>query len=83
MAGRLFDHIFYIDFYSNANNSDVYSHFDENNSSVELKNIGYKEEERLHLVALTCYFLSCKFWERFPPKVTTITLLTTFRKLFI
>ena len=69
MAGRLFDHIFYIDYYSNVSNSDISSRFNDANTKLETEKLGYKDEERLHLVALTCYFLSCKFWERFPPKV--------------
>ena len=30
---------------------------------------GWLQLEELQLVALACFFLSCKFWERFPPKV--------------
>jgi len=31
---------------------------------------GWLRLNELQLIALTCFFLSCKFWERFPPKVT-------------
>jgi hypothetical protein len=30
---------------------------------------GWLQLEELQLVALTCFFVSAKFWERFPPKV--------------
>jgi len=78
MAGRLFDHIFYIDYYSNVSNSDISSRFNDANTKLETEKLGYKDEERLHLVALTCYFLSCKFWERFPPKLNKLVHLTEY-----
>jgi hypothetical protein len=33
---------------------------------------GWLKLNQLQLIALTCYFLSCKFWERFPPKVNHV-----------
>jgi hypothetical protein len=33
---------------------------------------GYLQLEELQLVALACFFLSAKFWERFPPKVNIL-----------
>lgn len=35
-------------------------------------------KETLQLVALSCYYLSCKFWERFPPKLSKLTHLANF-----
>ena len=64
MATRLFDFIFYNEFYAQVRATD-YEMQDPHQKEVK----HYQEQECLHLVALTCYFLSCKFWERFPPKV--------------
>jgi len=36
----------------------------------------FKRYEHFQLVALVCYFLSFKFWERFPPKVSKLVEIT-------
>ena len=36
---------------------------------------GWLKLEQLQLVALACYHLACKFWERFPPRVSYILLI--------
>lgn len=46
--------------------------------SYQTKDKHYCLEERLHLTALTCYFISCKFWERFPPKANKLIHLTEY-----
>ena len=75
MATRLFDFIFYNDFYASVKPTDY-------GSAHETEKKYYQEQECLHLVAITCYFLSCKFWERFPPKVNeSFELVTTEIKL--
>lgn len=71
MATRLFDHIFYNDFYSVIKPTDY-------EKMKDLKYKHYRKHECLHLVALTCYFLSCKFWERFPPKLSKLIYLTEY-----
>ncbi len=70
--------------YSFANYSDedsINDRLDNNNNSSSKENKenthcvcgsyhnGWLQLEELQLVALTCFFLSAKFWERFPPKV--------------
>lgn len=62
MATRLFDFVFYNDFYAKLKGG----HYE--GSVIK----SHQKESRLHLAALTCYFLSCKFWERFPPKLTKL-----------
>ena len=70
--------------YSFSNYSDeesINERLDDNNNSQSKENKenkhcvcgsyhnGWLQLEELQLVALTCFFLSAKFWERFPPKV--------------
>lgn len=71
MATRLFDFIFYNDFYAKVKSTDY-------DSAHEMEVKHYQEQECLHLVAITCYFLSCKFWERFPPKLSKLIGLTEY-----
>ena len=68
--------MFYNDFYAkvkatenNNNEENIDGSFD-----YEKTRKHYYNQEQLHLAALTCYFLSCKFWERFPPKVINLDL---------
>ncbi len=72
MAARLFDHIFYYDFYSKTAdeaNQEIVLNFSNTEDKFKIQQNDYFQQECLYIVALTCYFLSCKFWERFPPKV--------------
>jgi hypothetical protein len=74
MAVCLFDFAFYNDSFLNLTESDNKDQV----FSYETKNKHYCNQERLHLTALTCYFLSCKFWERFPPKASKLIHLTEY-----
>ena len=68
MSVCLFDFVFYNDFYAKVKSSE-YDKENANGFDYEKKKKHYYHQEQLQLAALTCYFLSCKFWERFPPKV--------------
>jgi hypothetical protein len=72
MATRLFDYVFYNDFYSKVKSNINEADLNQENAMPNIYQSDYFQQECLYLVALTCYFLSCKFWERFPPKVRTI-----------
>jgi hypothetical protein len=88
MAIRLFNYVFLLDLYSDADGygSAIESKQNtlQNNASsyqtAKIKKIckqctcGFHYDRwftfpGLQITALTCYFLSCKYWERFPPKV--------------
>ena len=80
MATRLFDYIFYNDFYAKVGEVERAG---DQAGSIQEKQSDYFQQECLYLVALTCYFLSCKFWERFPPKVRWIKQIKRICILFV
>jgi len=73
MATRLFDHFFYNEFYSKIQVTE-----NKNGKEVSLDKKTYHDQECIHLIAVACYFLSCKFWERFPPKISKLIHLTEY-----
>lgn len=73
MATRLFDHFFYNDFYKKITVPDF-----ENMDFTLNEKRHYQEQENMQLISVACYFLSCKFWERFPPKISKLIYLTEF-----
>lgn len=92
MATRLFDHMYFKELNDsegqklmlNSNNpielieAKVQANILGNMSKCECVTEGLFSKESLQLVALSCYYLSCKFWERFPPKLSKLAQLANF-----
>jgi hypothetical protein len=73
MATRIFDYVYFSDYPSDVD--------DKQCKQISMCKCGTIHDsclaiETLQLIALTSYFISCKYWERWPPTIEKLVKLT-------